>query len=127
MSGYSINPNADREFHDRRTQYRYSVFEHKLVFDETRAYTPLQVTFGSTKKVWRKVIRSTLGKRLYPTEALWAMDALIVQGRSLILQDVFGNNLNGVNRASVFNISTFQQRPDPPIAALEQNLQNSQI
>lgn len=39
MPVYSLNSNADQEFHDRRTRYRYSVFEHKLVFNETRAYS----------------------------------------------------------------------------------------
>ena len=38
MPVYSLNPSVDQELRNRKTRYRYSVFEHTLVFDETRVY-----------------------------------------------------------------------------------------
>ncbi len=39
MPVYSISPNSDRGLQERRTRYRYSVFERKLIFDKTRIYS----------------------------------------------------------------------------------------
>ena len=39
MPVYSISPNPDRGLQERRTRYRYSVFERKLIFDKTRIYS----------------------------------------------------------------------------------------